>query len=473
MRLFEILLIVLNLFFLTLLAFGRLRSKRSAALAAAVSLTAISLHLALEGYRFQMWPAYVISAVLAIHAAVRFSRGSSSVQPPVKRSKLRRTGITAFLLVYSLLTALPPFALPVPSFEKPTGSYNVGTVQYHWIDPSRKETYENVPGNNRALNVQIWYPADHTEGVPAAPYVADLPVIAEALGKQYGIPKQLFSYFNLAKTYAYQEPPVSKRETAYPVIVFSHGFPGGRYTNTFQTVELASHGFIVVAVEHTLSSFTTVFPGGHYIGLSPNQPKPSDIPAWDDIIDKVWLNDIRFVLDRLEDLNRRDDKKLLTGALDLSRIGMLGHSFGGANAAQALLLDQRVKAAINMDGTFFGKGDLSRGLPRPFLLMSSDLPPQPAGASAEPTDSQLAAAGLTRELFDKQLRQIPLRKQEALRNGGKELIIPHATHLSFCDFYLWFPMMVWTNGQTEDPHRTHRTINKATVAFFEEHLGQK
>ncbi|WP_084653795.1 alpha/beta hydrolase family protein [Paenibacillus zanthoxyli] len=338
------------------------------------------------------------------------------------------------------------------------------------MDPSRKETYENVPGNNRALNIQIWYPADRTEGFAAAPYAADLPVIAEALGRQYGIPKQLFSYFNLVKTYAYQEPPVSKTETAYPVVLFSHGFPGGRYTNTFQTVELASHGFIVVAVEHTLSSFTTVFPGGRYIGLSPNQPKPSDISAWDDMINSVWLKDIRLVLDRLEDLNRQDDKNLLTGALDLSRIGMLGHSFGGANAAQALLLDQRVKAAINMDGTFFGKGDLSRGLPRPFLLMSSDLPPQPADASAEPTDSQLAAAGLTRELFDKQLRQIPLRKQEAMRNGGKELIIPHATHLSFCDFYLWFPMMVWANGQTEDPHRTHRTINKATVAFFEENL---
>lgn len=439
-----------------------------------VSSITIILHVLQEGARFQMFPAYVCTAVILLHAVrslLRRSAGKSA--GPVKAGRWRTAGRLTILLLCAILIALPPFALPVFSFEKPTGPFAVGAADYHFRDPQRRESYESKPAEKRGLNVRIWYPAGDVSGHARAPYVEALPVLADEFSKRYGIPKFMFRYLSYVETQAWQEAPVSRERSSYPVILFSHGFPGGRYTNTFQTVELASHGFIVVSVEHTLSSFTTVFPNGQYIGMSGNQPSPADVSAWDRMIQEVWLKDSQFVLDQLADLNRKDPKGLLTGAVNLNLVGTMGHSFGGANASLLLLKDRRVKAAVNLDGTFFG-GDLSQGLPGPFLLLSSD-PVKQSGkpAVAEPTEKQLAAAGLTREQYNRLLVEIPRRKQDVLRNGGQEVIIPKAAHLSFSDFYLWLPALVWTNGHTEDPRKTHRTINQVTLDFFKKHLAQE
>ena len=52
--------------------------------------------------------------------------------------------------------------------------------------------------------------------------------------------------------------------------------------------------------------------------------------------------------------------------MDTSRIGMFGHSYGGATAAQVLVEDSRVKAAINMDGTLYGENVPKSRVGKPF-----------------------------------------------------------------------------------------------------------
>ncbi|USB34273.1 carboxylic ester hydrolase [Paenibacillus sp. YPG26] len=412
-----------------------------------------------------MVPNYVITLVLVMIALNKLFRGrhpqSSESIIPVTSHKPRTFGKLLLLVLICLVTFLPPLALPVFHFETPTGSYAVGTTQYHWKDPSR----------NRGLNIQVWYPADHTEDAAHAPYSPDLGNLAEGLSQAYAIPEFLLDYIGLVHTPAYMNVPVAQRATSYPVILFSHGFPGGRYTNTFQTVDLASHGFIVVSVEHTDGSLTTVFPGGKYIGVDPNLPHYADLAAWDQLVSNIWVKDTQFVIDKLEQLNRENSQSMFRGRLDLQRIGMLGHSFGGANAAQVMLTDKRVQAAINMDGTFFGTGDLGRGLPRPFLFMSSDPPITSNDLLTNPSDSVLAANGLTRDEY-KVLQQIPVRKQQALQNGGQELLIPHADHLTFSDFYLISPVLSWMNGRF-DTREVQRSINEQTLNFFVKHLNYK
>ncbi|KAG9765643.1 hypothetical protein KCU73_g337, partial [Aureobasidium melanogenum] len=48
---------------------------------------------------------------------------------------------------------------------------------------------------------------------------------------------------------------------------------------------------------------------------------------------------------------------------------MMGHSLGGATAAAAMLADNRIAAAVNLDGIMFGDG-LNEGLRSPFMFMS-------------------------------------------------------------------------------------------------------
>ena len=54
---------------------------------------------------------------------------------------------------------------------------------------------------------------------------------------------------------------------------------------------------------------------------------------------KLWKEDVVFVLNQIEKLNQSDKDNRFTGRMDTSRIGMFGHSYGGATAAQVLVED--------------------------------------------------------------------------------------------------------------------------------------
>ena len=49
--------------------------------------------------------------------------------------------------------------VPIFHFPKPTGSYAIGTVTYHWVDLSRPELFTTDPNDHRELMAQVWYPA--------------------------------------------------------------------------------------------------------------------------------------------------------------------------------------------------------------------------------------------------------------------------------------------------------------------------
>ncbi|HRF99112.1 MAG TPA: hypothetical protein PLZ51_28065, partial [Aggregatilineales bacterium] len=102
----------------------------------------------------------------------------------------------------------------------------------------------------------------------------------------------------------------------------------------------------------------------------------------------VWVEDTQYALDYLSELNTSDE--ILAGAFNLERVGAFGHSFGGATSANVSLVDDRVLASLNMDGTLFG--DAAQGVAKPFMMMSAPIP--------EVTDDDLAAVGMTRDMLD-------------------------------------------------------------------------
>ena len=84
----------------------------------------------------------------------------------------------------------------------------------------------------------------------------------------------------------------------------------------------------------------------------------------------AWTADIAFVLDRLQRLNASDASGKFTGRLDMTRVGVFGHSFGGAAAAQFCHRDSRCKAGIDVDGSLHGSV-IQAGIHKPFMFLLS------------------------------------------------------------------------------------------------------
>jgi predicted dienelactone hydrolase len=239
----------------------------------------------------------------------------------------------------------------------PTGPHRIGTVSLHLVDRSRPDPW--VPARPvRELMVQVWYPAREARWLPPAPWVGP------AFGALINPPD---SGYELPLTHARTAAPALPGRR--PVLLYSPGFGIERTAGTAVVEELTSHGYIVVTIDHTYDSPLVEFPDGRVLRSA--VPPPTGEPGEEErLIGKALaarVADARFVLDWL----CRPQRHGFWPATDLRRIGMIGHSLGGATAAQTMLEDRRVRAGANLDGSMAGRV-LSEGLDRPFLLVGSD-----------------------------------------------------------------------------------------------------
>jgi predicted dienelactone hydrolase len=258
---------------------------------------------------------------------------------------------------------------------RPTGPHPVGTQVRAFTDPERGEEATDDPDDRRAFMVQLWYPADPCGVGDAAPYLQP----AEGDSRRAALPFE-DGFEAKIVTHARLDVPLAGEGAPHPVLLFSHGFSmlRGDYTSLLE--DLASHGFVVAALSHTFDTEVTVFPDGREVPFDPVVPEPppdatpEEIEAFMEAMDQhvaVWVEDARFVLDELTAFAQDDPEGLLTGRLDLDRVGILGHSYGGATAAEACALDNRFDAGLDLDGSLFGpkRGSGGRSLVQPFFIM--------------------------------------------------------------------------------------------------------
>ena len=85
----------------------------------------------------------------------------------------------------------------------------------------------------------------------------------------------------------------------------------------------------------------------------------------------AWIADMKFVLDQLQELNVNDPTGRFKGRFDMQKVGVAGHSLGGATAAQFCHDDPRCAAGIDIDGMPFGDV-IQDGLHQPFFFLMSD-----------------------------------------------------------------------------------------------------
>jgi predicted dienelactone hydrolase len=314
---------------------------------------------------------------------------------------------------------------------RPTGPCPIGTVPLLLVDRSRAEP--------RELMTSVWYPARSVARYPLTPYTQ--PAVLQDLLVSAGFAADAA----LAPiTAGHLGAPVSRpgRERL-PVILFSHGAHDQRADTTITVQELASHGYVVVTVDHTDDAFVE-FPDGRVLVPSEDIPMgPADFAA-----------DIRFVLDRLEDLCAgRALPAGLGDALDLRRVGMFGWSKGGSAAARVLFADPRVRAGLSLDGPMepVVQGGV---LDKPFMMMTAEFT-----RAANPPVAE----------FWSQLHGWRLNVQA---DGG--------LHRSYTDYQLLVAQLARATGMTEaeleswngtlDAGRAVKIQQAYPLAFFDRHL---
>ena len=343
-------------------------------------------------------------------------------------------------------------ANPLPPLE---GPYPVGTREYFWVDEKSPELYTSDPADKRHLMVQVWYPAEADPGAELAPYITN--------PREFGDRKEYKSVVHV-KTRSVLDAPLSKKERRYPVLIYNHGGGWARFTSSFQTEALASHGYIVFSIDHTGFSLTSVFPDGYkFVNDALKMPEPTgnarnDIVASWKYLDgqpfSLWVRDIVFVLDQVQKLNETPGE-IFRGKLDLKKIGSLGWSFGGAASVQAAKDDRRIRAVVDCDGQLFGNVR-ETGIDVPVMLMHGEMETPPP----DQIDPQVFQG-----LID-ELKATEAQFLAKSRGDRYELTIRGARHGHFSDLVVFYPQ----SPKDIPARRGHEIINAYSLAFFDKHL---
>lgn len=305
------------------------------------------------------------------------------------------------------------------SLPNPSGSFPIGRAIYDWVDDAHFDALAPVPGTKRELLVWIWYPSRTHQSVGwTSEYVpaALLPKGDRAEGALFW--RLLTRNPSKVRAHSMSNPDVSEQQRSYPVVIMRAGASAEVWKYSTLAEDLASHGYIVVAFDAPYRTGVVVFPDGRSIRRTPeNNPESRpgvEQPSSINNLLAAWTADIAFVLDRLELLNTSDNSGKFIGRLDMTRVGVFGHSFGGAQALQFCHDDSRCKAGIDVDGRPFGSV-IREGIRQPFMfLLSSQI------HSSDPESQQIKAD--IQSIYDR----LPV-------NGRLRVAIRGANHFTFSD----------------------------------------
>jgi predicted dienelactone hydrolase len=437
------------------------------------------MHLFIEGWRWQMVPAYGAGAVMLIIAGKRLLKRQSDIKPPTKTRRALRIILSSTGILLLLVSGVLSWALPVFQLPTPTGRCQIGVSQWFLTDKSREETLTADPGDHRELTVCAWYPADASGLTKTAGYLNNPQIVGKAIAGTLPGAGFLLSYLRLIRTHSFPNAPISSKGSSYPVLVFSHGYGTHAGFNTALMEELASYGYVVFSIGHTYESIVEVFPDGRQARFIPTQnsldektvrklSKEAEELKANDLAERVmffkrfqklatlqsariyvWSADTRFVINWLEKINNEDTRSPFYRRLDLNKLGVFGMSFGGATAGQLCVEDRRVKAAINMDG--FPYGDLiDHPLEIPFMFMSSEW-------------SSTQYNGIFRSMIDFLMG--------SSRTTAYGVSVKESAHLNYTDVSVWSPVLKYTGllGKI-DGARMMKVMNAYVPAFFNKHL---
>ena len=296
-------------------------------------------------------------------------------------------------------------------FPKPSGEFPIGIQSYVLHDA------------DRSIAISIHYPSKQGTSFrhhPLEPYI-------EELGKM-GSPAETARY---ASCSSYAQPDASPIGQSFPVVIMAHGF--GMRSDDYQPIveELSSHGFCVITVESQgVAGYSRALASEGKPGAVDEEVMPSDDQAV-----QLQSKDIEFVLNTLQDFGKINPD--LAATMDLERTGVMGHSIGGATAAQVCRNNALVRAGMNFDGGLVGEHATS-SIFQPFVTIQCDraetvlenlIPDVKASLDLSREAKQLRDSGDTEKADAKELEAAALL--EAGLKGAENFIDPIAEFDSF------------------------------------------
>jgi len=420
------------------------------------------LHFAIEGYRWQMILIYLVSLILigCLIKGYAFFKGGWF------RKSISAIGLFLCLGLGGLLSSiLPVFILPTP-----TGNHSVGS-QYLHLKTNQDETITSEQSDKRELIIKVWYPANLKNEKKEA-YLNDGDRVGFAI--KYGLPKSIFNYLDYVKTNTCTSPSIA--DGKFPVLVFSHGSYSKASGYYALIEEIVSHGYIVLNINHTYESVGTLFPNEKIklydsaFDRKYNNQEMAEM-SWKTMEDYKqaknceeqhhsiehclrnyvaadithrWAKDFSLVIDQLEEWNT---SSFLSNKMDLSKLGVFGHSQGGSAAGQALLDDKRIVAGINIDGVQWGEM-IDTFMIKPFALLSSDW------AESHPNFNA-----------------------HAFQNGGTNDFynakILNSGHSNFMDIPFLINLSLINEAGTINPNQAIEVTSTMVLQFFDKYLMDK
>lgn len=301
----------------------------------------------------------------------------------------------------------------------PTGPFAVGRATYAWSDNAHPDTRAPFPGTRRELLAWIWYPAAPRQ--PAQTMEDYVPAAWRvALARQSGVLLTQFLTRDLSRVRAHsiRDAEVSPQQSSYPVVLMRAGLAAQTTDYTTLAEDLASHGYVVVGFDAPYRTFIVVLPDGRVIVRArENNADLLSGPQQELLANKLveaWGADMSFAVDQLERLNRSDPSGRFVGRLDMQRVGVFGHSLGGATALQFCHDSVWCKAGIDVDGAPLGSV-VAAGVAQPFLFILSDHRHEPD------TETRPVMANI-RSIY-----------QRLPSDGRFEIVIRGANHFGFSD----------------------------------------
>ncbi len=357
---------------------------------------------------------FILLVILAVFSAVFFIR-----KPGPEKKYKRSTAIlscisSCFMLTFLILPGIlfPQFA-PIAS----TGSYVVDTTSVTFVDDSRVDPFSKTD-ENRKLTVQFWY------------------------------------------------PDIEKGTDTFPLAVFSHGAFGYRGSNISTFEDLASNGYVVCSIDHSYQAFfakhtdgSMTFVNTAFLNDAVNITNGDYDKQTTYTKTHEWLalrtDDINFVLNKILNNMEGETPETIGTLINEDKIGLFGHSLGGAAAAQTGRERPDVDAVIVIDGTMIGE---ETGIENGQVILTKE-------------DYPVPLLNLYNDSHYEDARQLGTAYNNLSASAhaaeAYDIVIRDSGHLNFTDLPLFSPAFarMLGTGEVDSPYCI-KTMNHIVLDFF-------
>ena len=391
----------------------------------------IVLCLVCSSQKWRFVPVFAFVTVLLVIAVLKMLIGRKRDSCPKKTAGIIISCVLCILAFGFLL--IPAFLFTDYSGLPVSGRHEIAETSAILIDSSRTDPFER-DGSLREVPVYFYYPADASEG------------------------------------------------EQFPLVIFSHGAFGYYQSNISTYMELASNGYVVVALDHPHHAFFTQDTDGkmvivdrNFINTAMNLGSQTD-PQEQFAIYTQWMAlrtaDMNFVVDEIKSavqsgeingswfISGRNDEAVrsVLGMIDGSKIGLMGHSMGGATSVELGRERSDVSAVIDLDGTMLGE---YLGVDNGELILNENPYPVPV------LEFNNWESYTDREQYLEQGGRYP--NDEVIRHAadGFSTTIRDTKHMDFTDLPMFSPFLGDMLGSGErSTEETMTTVNSLVLSFF-------